>query len=111
MNTSSLTSFLKDALVELAARAVEEFARGLAAWVVERIERLVGAVADRMRGHAHRQRAAGVDEQRLSARITDSLLDALDSLRADLLRRRESMTAEQALSMFEAQLSPGALAL
>lgn len=105
MNLGSLFKFVKDALVDLAGRAVEGFARAVADWVMERVERLATSVADRLRRYADDQRRSGVSEERLGTRITDTLVDTLDTLRADLVRRREHLSAEELLSMFEQQLA------
>ena len=100
MSLSQIAMWVRDALITL-AKEVVQFAISTAkqlvldgiAWVVERL-------ATEVHGYAQRQRAAGVSEDAIGTRVTDTLVASLDAVRADLIRRRETLTAEQALAAF-----------
>jgi hypothetical protein len=59
----------------------------------------------RRRRNADGQRSKGSSADHLGTRLTDAPVDALDSLRADLVQRREHLSAQEALSMFDQQMA------
>lgn len=102
---SDVASIVWNGVKEVAGNLWGYLARSAFDWLLEGLERLVQRVVNKLRIWAEARSDEGT-VRAMGVTVVDSMVISLARIQEELVLRRETLTAEGALVIFQSQLEP-----